>query len=54
MPRASDLIFKILVQSRNTVTLTKKLKNTFHSYPAVFQKSGKTHEEETFSTPRRV
>ena len=45
IPRASDLFSRMIVQNVNRATLTKRLKTTFHRYPNVFQKFGKTHEE---------
>ena len=45
MPRESDLFSRKVTQDGNRATLTKQLKEAFHSYPTVFQKFGKTHEE---------
>ena len=42
IPRASDLFSRMIVQDGNRATLTKQLKTTFHRYPNVFQKFGKT------------
>ena len=35
----------MIVQGRNTATLTKQLKKAFHRYPNAFQKFSKAHEE---------
>ena len=45
IPRASDLLSRMIVQDGNRATLTKQLKTAFHRYPNIFQKFGKTHEE---------
>ena len=45
LPRASDLVSRMIVRDGNRATLTKQLKTAFHHYPNVFQKFGKTHEK---------
>ena len=45
IPRASDLLSKMIVQYGNRATLTKQLKTVFHRYQIFFKKYGKTHEE---------
>ena len=45
LPRASDLLSRMIVQDGNRATLTKQLKAAFHRYPNIFQKIGKIHEE---------
>ena len=43
--RDSDLFSRMIAQGVNRVALTEQLKNTFHHYPNVFQRSGRTHDE---------
>ena len=49
IPRAFDLFSRMIVQDGTRAILTKQLKTTFHRYPHVFQKFGKTHEETNIS-----
>ena len=45
IPRACDLFSRMIVQDGNRATQTKQLRKTFHRYPNVFQKFGKSHKE---------
>ena len=45
IPRASDLISRMIVHDGNRARVTKQLKMAFHRCPNVSQKFGKTHEE---------
>ena len=51
--RDSDLFSRMIAQGVNRVALTEQLKNTFHRYPNVFQRSGRTHEEINIRTMQK-